>query len=112
MRVSLKATFVMWLVWIALVLLWVLSSGTPQADGQAPVPEASPFLTACAVAQGIAATEELTATRCRRVSEAVDGNKALVTVRVWILDRGKFDVTTSLLRSEWGMTGLRIAPSS
>lgn len=99
-------------IWAAIAVLWYFSVGVPKADGQAALaPEASPFLTACAIARASAATEHLSIYRCRKVAEVVDGNEATVTVQVWVSGYGKFNVATTLLRSEWGMTSLKIAPS-
>lgn len=80
------------------------------ANSQEQLPEQSPFLTACAVAQSLGEDQSLPVTNCRLVGEAVNGNRAQVVVSVRVAGQGRFMVKVGLFRSVWGMHTVTVTP--
>lgn len=95
-------------IWAALAVLWAATVGVPSAGGQEALPEQSPLTTACAAMTNLAGAEHLSVTRCRRVAEIVEGNTALVTVKVWVAGQGTFTGSFVFYRSVWTQTAVRI----
>lgn len=73
-------------------------------------PEASPFLTACNTSYLLAVMAGLEIQYCRRASEVVQGNLAIVTVKVKIAGQGLYFITVALQRTEWVQQNLAINP--
>ncbi len=98
-------------IFVVAILAATLGVWAFPATAEEVPPEQSPLATACQIARSTAAIAGLNMEKCRRVEEVVDGNVALVTVKVKITDQGWFNVTVALFRSAWGQTGISVSPS-
>lgn len=97
------------LIWVAIFVIWFFTTARP-ATGQEVLPQSSPFLTACTFAQQLGQIEQVSVSNCRKVAEVVEGNTALVTVKVKVAGQGWFIVSTALQRSEWSHSAFSVQP--
>lgn len=84
---------------------------TLPATSQQVVPEQSAFVTACQSARAMAQVANLNMASCRRVAEVVEGNTALVTIKVRISGQGVFFITASYMQSIWGQQSIFVRPA-
>lgn len=95
---------------IAVIAALVALAAATRADSQDLLPEESAFATACATAEQIGQIGAIDVSHCRRVAEVVEGNRAIVIVKVkaagvW------YAVTVAFIKSAWGQTAIDIRPA-
>ena len=98
-----------------LVIVTILLAGLvygSAATAQQAVPEQSVLLTACQSARALATVAGLNMERCRRVSESVEGNTALVTVKVKITGQGDYIIAYAFMQTAWSQQAILVTPVS
>jgi hypothetical protein len=92
----------LWLIIFAIVLTVSTLTFADKAGSQEALPDENLLALSCDYAKFIGVANGFSAASCRRVSEAIEGNRAVETISLRINGGKRQTITITFMRSLWG----------